>query len=101
MDKWTEMRQVINNLTCTTRLKSEHKHNSYEFKKVADFCASILTAGGASALQFEILVEDYIKAANNDYELYTGKKLTELAHRAKRNLLNLVKDYYLDSIRGI
>lgn len=95
------LNKEINQLSCSTRTKAEHKHNSYEFENVARICADTLTNGGAAAMQFELAIESYKTAANRDYEIYTGKELVKMASAAKRDLAGLVDGYSRDFAAGL
>ncbi len=97
MDKWQQIRNALNGLTCTVRHKAQHKHNSYIYKEVAEYCADLI--GGNSYLMLIVYVEDYIKAANQDYTINTGKKLSEIAHWTKHKMQGICKDYYLDTLQ--
>lgn len=91
------LKKEISKLACTCRRKNEHKHNAYEFLRIANMCIDALK----NPYFFARWAEDYVKAANADYELYTGKQLAEIAARTKFNMLHDLEGFHKDILNGI
>lgn len=96
---WEQIKKDIQSMNCNVK-KAAHKHNSYIFKNIAIGIGEQITTGSAIT-QFEMCIEDYVKAANQDYALHTGKELNRIANEAKRSLTFIVDGYYDDYLKGL
>jgi len=90
------LQKEIRKLACTCRLKAEHKHNAYEFLRVANMCVDALK----NPYFFTKWAEDYVKAANDDYDMHTGKQLAEIASLTKFRLLGDLEGFHKDILNG-